>query len=73
MSIGDHKPSRLETGFLPAISPRLARRQFQISVALVVIIAVGVYALLASLNAPRHASDRPLSKRPAATPLLASQ
>jgi len=52
MSSGDHSHSRHETGFLPAIPPRVARRQFQISVALVVVMAIGVYGLIASVNVP---------------------
>lgn len=45
MSIADNLDSKLDAGFVRHYDSRVARRQFQISVALVVILSLAAFAL----------------------------
>jgi hypothetical protein len=45
MSIADHFAPRADAGFVRTYDARAARRQFQVSVALVIVLAVAAFAL----------------------------
>ncbi len=61
MSIADHFYHAPDAGFVRAYDPRAARRQFQVSLALIVILALAAFALgmLVRFDGPSSAAPSP--------------